>query len=148
MHGFGVAATSGDIVRVFPGEQDLSALYQKVAAKTQGFDLSTVGISGGAMPTGDGMLSENDLSLLRAWIRGGAPATGIVSGSEEFASCELEGDVVPNKIQPLRAPAVGEGVQFYSGGWTVPAEGEGEVCFITYYDYSETIPADFVVPCA
>jgi len=58
-------------VRVFPGEQDLSALYQKVAAKTEGFDLSTVGISG---------------------------------------------DIAPNKIQPLTAPAVDEGIQFYSGG--------------------------------
>ena len=29
-----VDATSGDSVRVFPGEQDLSVLYQKVAAKT------------------------------------------------------------------------------------------------------------------
>ncbi len=143
-----VAAISGDIVRVFSGEQDLSALYQKVAAKTEGFDLSTVGISGGTMPSGDGVLSENDLSLLRAWIRGGAPEIGIVSGSEEFASCELEGEVVPNKIQPLPAPAVDKGIQFYSGAWTVAAEGEGEVCFITYYDYSDTIPAEFVVPCA
>ena len=32
-----VAATSGDFVRVFPAEQDLSLLYQKVAAKTEGF---------------------------------------------------------------------------------------------------------------
>ncbi len=143
-----VPATSGGIVRVFPGEQDLSALYQKVAAKTEGFDLSSVGISGGAMPTGDGVLSEDDLSLLREWIRGGAPETGVVAGSEQYASCELDGDVVPNKIQPIPAPATDEGVQFYSGGWTVPAEGEGEVCFVTYYDYSDTIPMDFVVPCS
>jgi hypothetical protein len=30
------------------------------------------------MPTGDGVLSEDDLGLLRAWIRGGAPEAGIV----------------------------------------------------------------------
>ena len=47
-----VAATSGDFVRVFPAEQDLSLLYQKVAAKTEGFELAPLGISGGAMPTG------------------------------------------------------------------------------------------------
>ncbi|MGB5523281.1 MAG: hypothetical protein WBM96_12010, partial [Polyangiales bacterium] len=52
-----------------------------------------------------------------------------------------------NKIQPLPAPETDEGVQFYSGGWTVPAEGEGEVCFISYYDYSDQIPAEFTVPC-
>ena len=51
-----VEATSGDYMRVFPGEQDLSALYQKVAAKTEGFELSALPnpISGGAMPTGNG----------------------------------------------------------------------------------------------
>ncbi len=143
-----VAASSGDYVRVFPGEQDLSALYQKVAAKTEGFDLSTVGISGGSMPTGEGTLSDNDLDLLRAWIRGGAPETGIVAGSEQYATCELQGEITPNKIQPLPAPAVDEGVQFYSGGWDVPAEGEGEVCFISHYDYADTIPSEFIVPCS
>ncbi|MGB5524180.1 MAG: hypothetical protein WBM96_16560, partial [Polyangiales bacterium] len=134
-----VDATSGDYVRVFPGAQDLSVLYQKVAAKTEGFQLSSLPnpISGGAMPTGNGVLSDDDLGLLRAWIRGGAPETGIVAGSEQYASCELEGDLAPNKIQPLPAPETDEGVQFYSGGWTVPAEGEGEVCFISYYDYSD-----------
>ena len=96
-----VAASSGEIVRVFPGEQDLSALYLKVAAKTEGFDLSTVGISGGTMPTGDGALSENDLSLLRAWIRGGAPETGIVKGTEDFSTCDLVGEVVPTAMPPM-----------------------------------------------
>ena len=43
-----VDASSGEYVRVFPGEQDLSLLYQKVAAKTEGFDLGALGISGGA----------------------------------------------------------------------------------------------------
>ena len=144
-----VAATSGDYARVFPGEQELSLLYQKVAAKTLGFQLSALPnpISGGAMPTSNDVLSEDDLALLRAWIRGGAPETGIVAGSEQFASCDLQGDLAPNKIQPLPAPAVDEGVQLYSGGWTVPAEGEGEVCFVSYYDYSATIPEEFVVPC-
>ena len=50
-----VDAQSGDYVRVFPGEQDLSLLYQKVAAKTEGFELSSLEqgpISGGSMPTG------------------------------------------------------------------------------------------------
>jgi hypothetical protein len=140
-------ASSGDYVLVFPGEQDLSLLYQKVAAKTEGFELGPLGISGGAMPTGDGELSEDDLNLLRAWIRGGAPETGIVKGSEQYASCALEGDVAPNKIQPLPAPAAEDGVQLYAGGWDVPPESEGEVCFVTYYDFSEQVPDRFRVPC-
>lgn len=144
-----VEALSGDYMRVFPGEQDLSLLYQKVAAKTEGFQLATLEnpISGGAMPTSNESLSENDLALLRAWIRAGAPETGVVEGSQQYASCALEGDVAPNKIQPLPAPADDEGVQFYSGAWDVPAEQEGEVCFVSYYDYSDRIPEDFVVPC-
>ena len=142
-----VEANSGDYMLVFPGEQDLSLLYQKVAAKTEGFELGPLGISGGAMPTGDGQLSEDDLGLLRQWIRGGAPETGIVEGSDEYASCELDGEIAPNKIQPLPAPAAGEGVQLYSGGWDVPPEAEGEVCWVTYYDFSDQVPDEFIVPC-
>jgi hypothetical protein len=144
-----VEASSGDYMRVFPGEQELSLLYQKVAAKTEGFDLNALPnpISGGAMPTGPNVLSEDDLGLLRAWIRGGAPETGIVEGSEKYASCALEGEIAPNKIQPLPAPATDEGVQFYSGAWTVPSEQEGEVCFVSYYDYSDRIPPELRVPC-
>jgi hypothetical protein len=144
-----VAATSGDYVRVFPAEQDLSLLYQKVAAKTEGFQLGSLEnpIGGGAMPTSNEVLSADDLALLRVWIRGGAPEEGIVAGSEQYSSCALQGDAAPNKIQPVPAPAVDEGIQFYSGGWSVPAEEEGEVCFVSYYDYSATIPSEFVVPC-
>jgi hypothetical protein len=144
-----VQARSGDYMRVFPGEQDLSLLYQKVAAKTEGFDLASLPepISGGAMPTGAEALSESDLALLRAWIRGGAPKEGIVAGSEKYADCSLEGEIAPNKIQPLPPPAEDEGVQFYSGGWTVSAEQEGEVCFVSYYDYSDSIPPDVRLPC-
>jgi hypothetical protein len=144
-----VEAASGDYMLVFPGEQELSLLYQKVAAKTLDFELSSLSppISGGAMPTGPDVLSDTDLSLLRAWIRGGAPREGVVAGSDQFADCSLTGEVAPNKIQPLPAPAAEEGVQFYSGAWTLPAEQEGEVCFVSYYDYSDTIPAEYRVPC-
>jgi hypothetical protein len=142
-----VGSVSGDLPRIFPADQDLSLLYLKVAAKSGEVNLSEQGISGGAMPVSGDALSDKDLDLLRAWIRGGAPETGIVAGSEEFADCSLEGTIVPNKIQPIPPPAPGEGVQFYSGGWEVPAEGEGEVCFVSYYDYSDSIPEDLKVPC-
>jgi len=143
-----IDAVAGDFGRVFPGDEELSLLYLKVAAKGGSeSSLGAQGISGGSMPVGDDVLSEQDLSLLRAWIRGGAPKGGVVEGSEQFATCALQGEVVPNKIQPLPPPAPGDGVQFYSGGWLVPAEGEDEVCFISYYDYSDSIPDEFKVPC-
>jgi len=142
-----VPGVSGDFVRVFPAEQDLSLLYLKVEAKITGESLGARGIAGGAMPVGDDVLSDDDLELLRAWIRGGAPETGIVEGSERFATCELEGEVVPNKIQPLPSPDVDKGVQLYSGGWALQAEGEAEVCFVSYYDFSDRVPDELKVPC-
>jgi hypothetical protein len=125
----------------------LSILYLKVEAKSGEESLADQGILGGAMPLGDNALSDDDLDLLRAWIRGGAPERGIVDGSQEFSACTLEGEVTPNKIQPLPPPAADEGVQFYGGGWSVPAEGEGEVCYVSYYDYADKIPDRFKVPC-
>ena len=74
------------IDRVFPGDQALSLLYHKLAAKTEGFDL--VPRLGSPMPRNDGVLCAYDLSLLRVWIRGGAPETGIVSGSEQYYNCQ------------------------------------------------------------
>ena len=142
-----VDSVSGDYSRVFPTDEELSLLYLKVAAKTDGGSLAARGISGGAMPVGDNALDENDLSLLRAWIRGGAPETGIVRGSEQFAACVLDGDAAPNKTQPLPPPAADDGVQFYGGGWSVPPEGEGEVCYVSYYDYSDRVPDELKVPC-
>ncbi|MEM7437635.1 MAG: hypothetical protein AAF436_20955, partial [Myxococcota bacterium] len=142
-----VDSVSGDFKRVFPASEDLSILYLKVAAKLGGETLSSLRITGGPMPVGSGTLSEDDLGLLRAWIRGGAPRDGIVNASQSFATCALEGEVTPNKIQPLPPPPTGEGIQFYGGGWTVPAEGEGEVCYVSYYDYADQIPAEFKVPC-
>lgn len=89
-----VPAQSGDYMRVFPGDEDLSLLYLKIAAKTDGFELSSLNepISGEPMPIGD-MVGERDLALLRVWIRAGAPETGIVEGSQQYANCVLAGDV-------------------------------------------------------
>jgi len=144
-----VPATSGDYLRIFPAEQELSLLYQKVAAKTEGFSLNELDspIAGSPMPTSAKVLSDDDLGLLRTWIRGGAPETGIVKDSDKYSTCDLQGEAAPNKTQPLPVPAVDEGIQFYSGGWTIPANGENEVCFVSYYDYSDRIPAGDLVPC-
>jgi hypothetical protein len=142
-----VDGVAGDFKRVFSAEDELSLLYLKVEAKNGGTSLGAQGIGGGPMPVGDDALSEGDLGLLRAWIRGGAPKVGIVAGSEQFATCPLEGEIVPNKRQPLPPPAADKGVQFYSGAWPVAAEGEGEVCFVSYYDYSNQIPDELKVPC-
>ncbi len=142
-----VAAASADLPRVFPAEEEQSVLYLKVAAKTLGTDLASLGVTGSPMPSSPDQLTEDEVALIRAWIRGGAPATGFVEGSDEFAGCEADAEVTPNKIPPLPPPDAEKGIQFYSGGWSLPAESEDEVCYVTYYDFTDRVPAARQLPC-
>ena len=132
------------MLRVYPGDQDLSLLYEKVAAATEGTDLGDLGQ---AMPIGGEPLSDDQLEALRLWIRGGAEADGIVGGTLELLGCEGTFEPDPNKINPLPAPAADEGVQFYAGGWALGAESENEVCFATYYDFADRVPEEYQVDC-
>ena len=61
-------------MRIFPGDQDLSMLYMKLAAKTSG----TSGVPGSPMPSNAETVSEDHLAALRLWIRAGAPEDGVV----------------------------------------------------------------------
>ncbi|MGB5811657.1 MAG: hypothetical protein WBG86_14060 [Polyangiales bacterium] len=143
-----VDSSSGDIPRVFPADEELSVLYLKVAAKTLGTNLADFGVGGSEMPSSSDALTEDEVELIRAWIRGGAPRTGVVDGTPKGIACASElGEVQPNKIPPPSAPETDEGIQFISGGWSLPAESEDEVCFVTYYDYADTVPDRFKLPC-
>jgi len=68
-----IAAASSTLPLVFPADEERSVLYLKVAAKTTGTSLADFGVAGGSMPSTDDALTEDELGLLRAWIRGGAP---------------------------------------------------------------------------
>ena len=138
---------AGEFKRVFPGDEDLSLLYLKLAAKTKGTDLQPLNIAGGSMPASGPAVTEEQLELVRAWIRGGAPETSIVSGAETSVGCSELGPADPNKIPPLEAPDAVEGIQFYSGAWSLPAESENEVCFVNYYDYTDSVPNEQKIPC-
>ncbi len=143
-----IPGTSGDLVRVFPGEQELSILYLKLAAKTLGSDLAASGISGSPMPSSADALTGDEIELLRRWIRGGAPETGVVKDAAGALGCESSNAAVsPNKIPPLPPPASDKGIQFYSGAWSLPAESEDEVCFVTHYDFSDRVPEAAQLPC-
>jgi hypothetical protein len=133
---------------VFPADQDLSLVYHKLAAKTLSTDLSALGISGSPMPSSADVLTEEELELIRLWIRGGAPKTGIVQNAANALGCDT-GDVPasPNKLPPLPPPAADEGVQFYSGAWSLGAESENEVCYVAYYDLSDSVPDAATLPC-
>lgn len=132
------------IERVFPGDQDYSLLYLKLAAGTEGTDLGDLGAS---MPATNEPLSEDQLKAIRLWIRGGAPRDGIVGGTLELLGCAGSFEPDPNKINPLPPPASTEGVQLYAGGWALDSESEDEVCFATYYDFTDDVPPEFQIDC-
>lgn len=132
------------IERVFPGDQGLSLLYQKLAAATDGTDLGDLGQP---MPLSGAPLSADQLEAMRLWIRAGAPSDSVVAGTLELLGCDGMFDPDPNKIQPLPAPAHDAGVQFYAGAWALDAEAEDEVCFATYYDFADQVPAEYQVDC-
>jgi hypothetical protein len=132
------------VKRVHPGDQDLSLLYLKLRAGVEGTDLGSLGQ---AMPVTGTPLSPDELEAVRLWIRGGARAEGVVEGTMERLACSGAFEAQPNQIYPLPAPEPDKGLQFYSGAWSLPAESENEVCFVTYYDVTETVPPEARVPC-
>ena len=132
------------IARVFPGDQGLSLLYLKLEAGTNGSDLGSLGQ---AMPIDGEPLSDDQLDAMRLWIRAGAPSDSIVGGTLELLGCEGSFEPDPNKINPLPAPPPEEGVQFYAGGWSIEGEAEDEVCFASYYDFTDTVPPEYQVDC-
>ncbi|TFH32142.1 MAG: hypothetical protein E4H00_02040 [Myxococcales bacterium] len=142
-----VSASTADLALVFPADEERSVLYLKLAAKTLGTSLTEYGISGGSMPSSSDVLTEDELEVVRAWIRGGAPRVGAVAGAPSVLDCEADLEPSPNKIPPLPEPAADKGIQLFSGGWSLPADSEDEVCFVTYYDYSDRVPDSAKVPC-
>jgi hypothetical protein len=137
------SAADPDQLRVVPGDSDASLLWRKLAARTVG----GIDIPNSPMPLGDQpALSEDELEGIERWIYSGAPETGVVAGTtEQLSSCLPP--ATPQKIPPPDPPAPDEGVQLYSPPWTVPANGEGEVCFAVPYDLSATVPVDDRFPC-
>jgi len=128
--------------RVFPGDQDLSMLWLKLAAKT----LGTPGVPGTPMPSGLAVMTEEHLEALRLWIRGGAPETGVVAGTAELlGSCLPDPTPLDIPQPPIPDPAVG--TQLAQPGYTLESQDEVEGCVATYYDVSATVPAGMMVDC-
>jgi len=132
------------IKRVLPGDQERSLLYQKLAAATEGTEL---GNRGQPMPVSLEPLSADQLEAMRLWIRAGASSDAIVKGTLELLGCDGTFEADPNKIDPLPPPLPDEGVQFYAGAWPLDDEAENEVCFASYYDFTDQVPAEFQVDC-
>ena len=136
--------------RVEPTEVKNSYLFQKLAAATDP-SLVTTQIAGRPMPPSGAPLSARELDAVRLWIEAAAPAEGSIG--DEFGGNRVA-DLLdaclpppdPVVIEPLEAPAVGEGIQFVMPPHRIPAATEFEICFAEYIDLRDRIPAEFLTP--
>jgi len=127
---------------VEPGDNDRSYLWLKLAAST---NPGSVDIAGSPMPSGRAALTPDELELMRLWIYAGAPREGTVIGTEKYLGGCLP-DPEPIIIKPLDPPAPEEGIQFVMPEWPLPAKSEHELCFATYYDFTEQVPDAYKDP--
>lgn len=132
-----VDSVGSNLSRIYPGARERSSLWLKVYANV---DPSVTSLS--PMPPSGPVPTEDELELLRLWILGGAPREGTVLGTEELLPGCLA-DPTPISIIPLEPPPAEEGVQFVMPGFDLVASSETEVCFATYYDFTDQIPDEF-----
>ena len=141
-----VPSESSSLKRVEPGEQALSFLYRKLAAKTSPDEYTLSAEERAPMPQSGAAISKEELEALRLWIRAGAPETGVVRNTENLLdACLPPPD--PIKIRPPDVPQPQDGLQLHAPPWNVAAHGEGEVCYATFYDVSATVPVSARLTC-
>jgi len=139
---FQVQSTESELPRIQPGDKDRSYLWLKLAAATDPSQMPPgFQISGAPMPNGLPPLTKDELEALRLWIYAGAPRTGTVAGTDTLLNACLP-TPEPILIQPLDPPAAGAGVQFRMPPWHLEAHSEHEICFATYYDITDQVPAE------
>jgi hypothetical protein len=139
--------------RVKRADRTHSLLWLKLAMKTAPEEYAAIaerlGIAstaGSGMPLNAFALTPDELEAVRLWIQNGAPENGVVDGTARLLStCLPPPD--PIKITPPPVPAASDGVQFHAPPWTIEPRdaagqnGEDEVCYATYYDFADSIPA-------
>lgn len=127
--------------RVLAGQRAASLLWVNLAAKTLP-DEHTAPLR--AMPLDPvPAISENELEALRLWIEFGAPREGTVEGTGELLDACLP-PPVPIEIKPLDPPPAGQGVQIEMPQRYLDPQSEEEVCFASYYDVTDQVPAEFL----
>ena len=128
---------------VMPADQGWSMLYTKLEAKTEGGP----SVPGTPMPANAYTVTDEHLELLYIWIRGGAPETGVVSGTAELLEACMP-DASPNEVPRPDPPAAGTGVQMSMPQYKLDAQSETENCNISYYDITDLVPEESLVDCA
>lgn len=134
------STTAPGMPRVMVGQKDRSLLWINLAAKTLPDEWHA---PLRAMPLDPlPAISTDELDALRIWIEAGAPRTGVIRGTDELLDACLP-PPEPVEIKPLPPPAPGEGVQIHMPQWSIGGKSETEVCFASYYDVSEQVPAKY-----
>lgn len=130
------------MLRVAPGDKSRSLLWLNLAAKTypDQYRSPLRPMPLDPVPA----LTPEELELIRIWLEGGAPESGVVPGSEMFDPCLPAPEPIP--IKPLPPPAPGTGVQIKMPVWTLQPRSEREVCFASYYDITDQVPPQFRGP--
>ncbi|MDX2170726.1 MAG: hypothetical protein SF182_26885 [Deltaproteobacteria bacterium] len=129
--------------RLVPGQRDKSLLFVNVAARVDPahYTAPLRPMPLGALPG----LSENELEALRRWVEVGAPRTATVAGTADLLDACLPPQE-PIEIEPLAPPPPGEGVQLHMPVWIVKKKSESEVCYASYYDFTDQVPEQFRGP--
>jgi cysteine-rich repeat protein len=136
-----VPSTRSSFLRIDPGSPRDSSLYLKLRKAVD----PTTDIPGAPMPQGLPPLPDDLLEAVRLYIENGAPELGTVSGTEALlGGCFPAPE--PIEIAPLQPPDPEVGVQLAMPPWDVPAQSESEVCFATYYDFTDAVPESFKDP--
>jgi hypothetical protein len=146
-----VRSSGSALKRILPKEPLESYLFLKVAARTAPALLTDEQIAGSPMPLTGAGLSEDQLEAVRIWIEAGAPERGAVGDNVGRGSARIEDllgvclpEASPVEVLPLPAPAPDEGVQLVMPPHPIPAGSEAEICFASYFDFRERIPARFL----
>lgn len=127
--------------RVLAGDKTKSLLWLNLAGKTEPEDWEA---PLRAMPPGEDKLTADELELVRLWIEKGAPKNGVLAGTEKLIDACLP-PPEPVVVKPLPPPTPGTGIQIKMPPYMLNP-GETEVCYASYYDITDQVPAEFRSP--
>lgn len=140
------------VTRVEPFAPQESFLWQKLSAAQDGPDHFDLQGKGSPMPQGLPPISKDELDAIRLWILKGAAQDGVVPDTQQLLdACLPKAEPLPD--EPLTPPASTEGIQFHAPPWEIPPRnaegqnGENEVCYSTYYNLTDKVPAESLVDC-
>ena len=131
------------LARVVPGNKKRSLLWLNIASATLPaiWQAPLRPMPLGGLPP----LNSDELALVQLWIENGATRAGVVPGTGELIDACLP-PLEPLKTEPLMPPPPGLGVQIRAPRQVLPPKTERETCFVSYYDFTDQVAAEFRGP--